>query len=80
MKIVSAKNQDNSVVSNDDMMLDDVYPVDQLLDFRLRAMIQTLAHATGAKTLAARTYEDLDMDTDKLLVLEEPPVYEGLMQ
>lgn len=42
MKIPSFKNKDILVAPEDDEFLNDIYPVDWLLDFRLRAQPHAL--------------------------------------
>lgn len=60
-------------------MLNDVYPPDQLPDFRLGAHPLPLRRAFVSQHLADSDFEERGIDTDQPLAPEHPPASDDLM-
>ena len=70
IKTKSSKNRDTLNAPDDDRMLNDVYPTDQLLDFRLGAHPPFSHRRSFPQPLADSNTEEREMDTDIPSTLE----------
>ena len=73
IKTSNSKNQDTLVGSEDDRMLNDVYPPDQLPDFRLGAYPSPPRRRYVSQPPAYSDTEEREMNTDHPPVLEPSP-------
>ena len=80
IKTPTSKNQDTLIASEHDRMLNDVYPPDQLPDFRLGARPSPPRRGSVSHPLAKFNSEEHEMDTDQPQAPEDPPASDGLMQ
>uniref|UniRef100_A0A1S8ACQ5 Uncharacterized protein n=1 Tax=Citrus limon TaxID=2708 RepID=A0A1S8ACQ5_CITLI len=80
IKTPTSKNQDTLVAPEHDRMLNDVYPLDQLPDFRLGAKPPPPRRGSISQPLVKFNSEKHEMDTDQPQALEDPPASDGLMQ
>ena len=80
IKTFTSKNQHTLVAPKDDRMLNDVYPPDQLLDFKLGARPPPLRRGSISQPRAVSDSEEHEMDTDQTAALKHPPTSDDLMQ
>lgn len=78
-KTPTIKNRDAIVALVVRMMLNDIYPADQLLDFQLRARDQDLQPTIAAQPLVEPDYENHEMNTEEHPILDEPPISKGVL-
>lgn len=73
VKTTLSKNQDTLVTLEDDQVLNEVYPTDQLPDFKLGARPQVPRWAAAASANEAKEHEGHDIDIDEFPINKKPP-------
>lgn len=79
VKTTLSKNQDTLVTPEDDQVLNEVYPADQLPDFKLGARPQVPRWAAAASANEAKEREGHDIDIDEFPINKKSPPSESLM-
>lgn len=80
MKTTSTKSRDTLVATEDDCMLNEIYPTDQLPNFYLGPKAQASAHSFKVGTSATGASDHIDIDTDEPPVTEDSLVFQSSIQ
>lgn len=78
--MTSSKNQDTLVAAEDDRVVNNIYNIDQLLNFLLRARPQVPQRTVAAQGLELEEHDEHDMDTNEPIFSNEPPILNSFMR